>query len=189
MARFQQGVLAAAALATTFGVCEQAHAGPPVEQGTLRLAAERMVGFSVNVPGRGNDAYFSTSLLASSNPGIMQFPRVGFDGFIIDGLSLGGALGLSYEGAGDTLFWHVMPRIGYAFALGRSFEFWPRGGIGVIGSSGPGWDNASGVFTGEGMFLWHFVPHGALIFGPAVDVVFDGGATAISGVAGLLVTW
>lgn len=188
MAGFRQGVLAAAALATTFGVCEQAHAGPPVEQGTLRLAAERMTGFSVNVPEFG-DAYFSTSVLGAGNPGIMQFPRVAFDGFIIDGLSLGGALGLTYEGANDTLFWHFLPRIGYAFALGRDFEFWPRGGIGVAGVDTRGGDDAWGVFTGEGMFVWHFVPHGALLFGPTVDVQFNGGSTALSGAAGLLVTW
>lgn len=193
MARFRQGVVAAAALAGTFAISEQAQAGPPVPKGTMKLAAERMVGFSLNIPGGPADPYFSTSILASANPGILQFPRVGFDYFVIDGLSIGGNAGMSYLGWNDALFWMFLPRVGYAFALTPKLDFWPRGGIGIAGSDQ--WNgfwvgsNTTGIFVGEAMFVWNIHPNAGLEFGPTFDIEFDGGSAALAGAVGLVATF
>lgn len=163
----------------------EASAIEPIRQGTFTVAAERMAGLGVWFQNGGGDA-FGISLLASQNPLPFQSPRIGADYFVIDGLSIGGHLGLSHVSGGgplggDQTYFAVVPRVGYAFALSPSIDFWPRGGIGIVGSNG--W--SSGILTLEGAFLWNIVDHVALEFGPNLDVVFEAG-TGLGGTVGLL---
>lgn len=152
-------------------------AGNAVRQGTMRLGAERLanIGARLDDP---NTAFFMTLLptLASQGIGTIQYPRVGFDYFIIDGLSIGGNAGISFNSLGaGTVGFNVLPRIGYAFELSKTFEFWPRGGVGAHFVDAGAGGNGSAVLSLEGMFLLEMVPHALFEFGPFFDAAFANG--------------
>jgi hypothetical protein len=170
---------------------EPAHAVTPTPAGTIVLSAERMVGASLTFSSRPNTpAYFSTSILASANPAPLQYPRIGFDYFVIPGLSLGGNLGLSYRGdPGETFYWNVIPRVGYAFSLSPTIDLWPRVGVGVVGSSWRNGDGStsswsSGVIDLEALFVFHLVPAVALFAGPALDAELATYGSTVVGITG-----
>jgi hypothetical protein len=160
----------------------------PIEKGTFTLSAERITGLTVAFPNGGN-THFGINLLFAgySNPG--QFPRVAADYFIIDGLSLGGSVGVSYMGqtggGGDAGQWGILPRIGYAFQITSGLDFWPRLTLGVGGI----FQEAVYGFLGlEGAFIWKATPNFGVEFGPTFDVMFGGqpGWTALGANAGFV---
>lgn len=187
-----QGLLAAAAFgAVSLGAAGEAAAVTPVPQGTFKVAAERMAGLSISFGG-GGDPVFATGLLWG-NPGHLQFPRVGLDYFVIDGLSIGGTAGIQYTGNGGGQFvGGILPRVGYAFALSPAIDFWPRGGIGFIGVDNGGafgGGGTYGVLFLEGPFIWNITPDVGLEFGPALDIQLDSGIATLGGNAGIVVTF
>lgn len=143
------------------------------------VAAERITGLSLTFPS-GGDAYFSMGLL-QGQPAPMQFPRVGADYFIIDGLSLGGNVGLAFNGGSDETVLLIAPRVGYAFALSERFDFWPRLGVGFLGAFRPGDDYTSGLITLEGMFVWKVNRVVGVEFGPTFDALLASGSEVILG--------
>ena len=61
----------------------------------MKLGIERLIGLGIGFG--GNNAQFGMSVLPVSGYTLpLQYPRLGFDYFIIDGLSLGGNLGISF---------------------------------------------------------------------------------------------
>jgi hypothetical protein len=101
--------------------------------------------------------------------------RLGIDGFVTNGLSIGGSFAYwSYDGPSGVLF---APRVGYAIEFSNSFGFWPRGGL-TYRNFGAGRNRDEELaLTLEGMFYGAPVKHFAFIFGPAFDIglVGDGG--------------
>jgi hypothetical protein len=114
----------------------------PVGKGTFVLSAERLTGVfhsdeSIDNPdrsiGRTTIALFGMGRTAPLVPGmgIMEVPRIGFDGFVINGLSIGGTLALfnsSYDDGSETDFL-LAPRVGYAYMFSSVIGIWPRGGF------------------------------------------------------------
>jgi hypothetical protein len=124
--------------------------------GRLTLGAERLFGLvssTVSAEEMGTEVDLTTT---SIDLGVRQgqspwsTPRIALDGFAIDGLSLGAALGfsaVSYSGgasigsanadldvgSGWTLV--LMPRVGYAYMFSESVGIWPRAGLSMFFSS------------------------------------------------------
>jgi hypothetical protein len=125
-------------------------------------------------------------------------PRVGFDYFVIDGLSIGGALGYySTEHDGDETRgnnktdivkeedsgWLVAPRVGYCFMFTDMVGIWPRGGFtyasGKEERSPPvGADQKLEAdvldLTIEGMLVISPVPHAGFMVGPTLEFPLSG---------------
>jgi|GEM_PF-1599560 len=169
-AKYVQSMVVAAAFAGgTFGFSSEAHAIDPVDKGTIVIAAERMTGFVLLLG--GPQVEIAAGVLAGGIPAAYNYPRIGFDYFVIDGLSIGGNLGVSHDSSGPgRTTWGITPRVGYAFALSNKFDFWPRGGIGWIGSDFGGFKNDTAVLTLDGTFLWNIFDHVGMEFGPTLDI-------------------
>jgi len=165
-------------LAAALSVASPAEAaGNAVRKGTMRLAAERLAGIGARVDDP-NTAFYMSLLTTTGTQGgwTVQYPRAAFDYFIIDGLSIGGSVGFGVNTLPDLVSLAFLPRVGYAFELSKNFEFWPRGGVGVLFVDEPmNGDNASALLTLEGMFLYEMVPHALLEFGPIFDISFANG--------------
>jgi hypothetical protein len=129
--------------------------------GQMAFSADRLFGINmgsstvtIKDKASGQEAeyeYKSTgiSLLWSGNgasevPSASQIPRLSFDYFVIDGLSVGGSLGyLSRTGSGKRTkptetpeeddpsqsAFAFAPRVGYALMFTDMIGFWPRGGF------------------------------------------------------------
>ena len=133
----------AVALLVAAGVAQAQGMGPDFgAQGQLAISGERL--FGINYARASNtthgqpSSYKSATVIGfgwNSDPSGSSFvqPRAGIDYFVVDRLSLGGALGL-YDAAGHDAQtsgtgFLLAPRVGYAVDLGRVASFWPRGGL------------------------------------------------------------
>lgn len=161
------GLVGSAALLGSLFSTTEASAVQPVRQGTFVVAAERLVSSNFAF-GPGGTNWYNQFFGA---PAITPFgsPRLGADYFIIDGLSLGGHVGFGlYAGGGNAQgYLALLPRVGYAFSLTRTIDFWPRVGAGFIVPIG---DTTTGVITMEGMFVYNINKMLGIEFGPALDV-------------------
>jgi hypothetical protein len=182
-------VLAALLGAVTFVAPREAKALRTTPKGSMALAAERLSGLSLAFPPVGN-VYFSTHVLTAFNTGPLQDPRIGFDYFVIDGLSIGGNAGFGYNGGNDQIHWLIEPRVGYRFGLSETWDLWPRLGVGILGAGGAGADYTSGLITIEAPFVWKVHPALGVELTPAFDVPLASGSTVVLGAtAGLVHTW
>lgn len=153
------------------------------------FGAERLFAFykgslSVESP-QGNEEDFDASGLGfgwGANTYPFNYPRLGFDYFVIDQLSIGGALGYASldvdDGGpgGDLDLFLLAPRVGYYLGFGSAFGFWPRGGF-TYHSADPDGDNndESGIaLTLEGNFTAAPAEHFSFMFGPTFDFDFTG---------------
>jgi hypothetical protein len=150
---------------------------------------------SLLVSGPGDD-----DLGFSGAPNPYLSPRVGFDYFVIDGLSLGGSLGFwsyseereiqdktdgsipqgSIEDFDHTGFL-FSPRVGYAIMFSDVFGIWPRGGLTFWTDSRDDnrdnfGDTDSNEFALTLEFQLVFVPleHVGITVGPVLDFGFAG---------------
>ncbi len=174
-----KGILAALAcvLAITFAPVS-AHAVKPVSKGTFALSAERLVASNL-VFYPGGPGWFNQILGAPGVQTPIDTPRLGADYFIIDGLSLGGHVGIGlYVNNNTQGYLALVPRVGYAFSLTDKIDFWPRLGAGFLV-----FGNATiGLLEAEGMFLFNLKKYFAIEFGPALSVPFgDSGVDAVLG--------
>lgn len=113
------------------------------QQGVLVLSAENLFGFAhieeeidfgpIEVERDYN--IFGLGMTFDATP--MWTPRLAIDGYVIDGLSVGGALGLAFYGDDDdfddddddvTLFL-IAPRVGYTYMFTSWVGIWARGGF------------------------------------------------------------
>ena len=110
--------------------------------GQLAISAERVVGISSTswrVKQTGTDPKGSVTrvhLLLNENSDVRSYsaPRIAFDWFAMDSLSLGGALGYSSEadsesGGASQRQLLVAPRVGYALMFSELIGVWPRVGV------------------------------------------------------------
>lgn len=107
-------------------------------------------------------------------------PRAAFDYFIVERVSVGGALGwasVSLEDApADSASAFIFaPRGGYAYMFGKAVGIWPRGGL-TYHSAGvdPGPSESGLALTFEGMFVFVPAEHFAVLAGPTFDLDFLG---------------
>jgi hypothetical protein len=180
--------------------------------GQFAIAGERLFGFAHHsftttrdVPGGEVETTQSGTTINLLGQGlgfptlqsVLQTPRVGFDYFIIDGLSLGGSLMFSTTSAeqevedadGDQResevtynSFAIAPRIGYALMFNDTIGIWPRGGPTFIGGSIEDDDEdetsiSMFALSVEAPLVITPVPHAAFLVGPSLDFAFSGTQT------------
>ncbi len=143
--------------------------------GLYFLEVEREVG-----GGRNIEADFTEFGLGWGIPGLTPYtvPRLAFDFFVVERLSVGGAIAYASlsddddDDADDPSTFLFAPRVGYALPLGRVFTFWPRGGITLHDYDGI--DEGGVALTAEAMFVASPTPHFGFAFGPVLDFSLTG---------------
>lgn len=123
----------------------------------------------------------------TSPEGLSPFdsPRLGFDVFVIDRLSIGGSIGWassSIDNEDDNPFdsdsyssFLFSPRVGYAVMFNEIFGIWPRGGIGYHSAKVEDAFSDSGFSLGlEAMFVIAPVRHFGFLIGPTFDIDLTG---------------
>ncbi len=126
-------------------------------------------------------------------------PRIGFDYFVINGLSVGAAIGYTTysedaeitqndattsepKDSGHALL--LAPRVGYLFMFTPVLGVWPRGGFSYVSGTAktenpdpaPNVTTDASLFdlTLEGMFVIAPVPHAGFMVGPTAEVPIAG---------------
>jgi hypothetical protein len=189
-----------------------AQAEPPAaafgDKGHFALGAERLFGYvhvtedqansSVAGAGTTTTTFNSISLLGSpihNIASVFSFPRVGFDAFVGQSISVGGSLTyfhLSESGDLGSITasgFLIAPRLGFAARLGQSVWLWPRVGITYVSFSsepGAGFSQSSSVFaaTVEAPVAVALGPQAILLIGPTVDLGLSGSTKINSDTAG-----
>jgi hypothetical protein len=178
------------------------------KEGQIAISAERLFGIAHTSQtdeigdGEFNRSHTSISLLTtpfnSTTPTLLpvgfSFPRVGGDYFVIDGLSLGGSLGVftmsgefenevmgeTQDGdTGSVNGFLLAPRVGYAFMFSDTFGIWPRGGITFLHAGYEAEDNDEGSSS-----VWALTIEAPLVIAPLPHVAFTVGPTLDLGVTG-----
>jgi hypothetical protein len=178
------------------------------KEGQFAIGAERLFGVvhtSVTSEEGDLEATFSHTnislLLSRSNssgggefPLGYSFPRIAADYFVIDGLSVGGSLGLyTHSGSLEVEFmgeseendtgsitgFLFEPRVGYAFMFSEMIGIWPRGGITYLSESAENADNderssSALAITLECPLVINPVPHVVFGIGPTLDLGVTG---------------
>ena len=189
------GVLAILGFAGTAGAAERFN-----QSGSFALGAERLFGVSWDKQSFSNggtsvsESDTSVSVLGkqlSIDP--FAGPRVAFDYFVTDAISLGGSVGyssismsrdlnsstagLTVTGADTTVHgWIVSPRVGYGYAFNDNVGLWPRLGFTYVGQSTSSPDTKGHYFalSAEVPLVITPVPHAMLTIAPTVDWGFAG---------------
>ena len=173
-------------------------------QGDAAFSAERLFGINFShvyeedytdnnqADTGGEDSFTGISLgwrgvaggsVATSNP--LDAPRVAFDYFVIDKLSVGGSLGYvsvsedddGNEGFGIDQYSALLfnPRVGYALMFSEAIGFWPQGGFTYYSVSLQDIYSASGLaLTFNLPFVFSPANHFAIQAGPYVDLGITG---------------
>ena len=174
----------------------------------MAFSADRLFGINANSStekveqnGQSAETKESTTTIAllwgsSSSGGTVgnpsAIPRLSFDYFVMDGLSVGGSLG--YFAASGTVEaggqkndltkvsgWAFAPRVVYALMFTDMIGFWPRGGITYwnAGSETQGTNKVTTTASGfdlniEAPFIITPTPHFAFTAGPLLDFGVSG---------------
>ena len=167
--------LAAIAGAWASGSARAEDPGRFGQSGQVVLSVERLTGFlHVEQESRStatNEVYLLASPLGAI--GAYTWPRVGFDGFVIDGLSVGIAASYTHVAQGNSTadLLQAAPRVGYAAPLSPSVAIWPRAGLTFTESLGDGdVDESLLALTLEVPFALQIAPHAAILVGPTLDL-------------------
>lgn len=180
-------------------------------QGTFAVGAERLFGFAhttikteIDTPAgtaksdETSDTFF---FLGSVGRTPWVAPRIGFDYFIIDSLSLGGSLayvsdsretentlpnGNTNQGADvDDSAILFAPRVGYAYMFSDVVGIWPRGGFSYVSGKHKVGDNEDTfhnlALSLEAMLTITPVPHAGFLVGPTLDFPFIGSGETDNG--------
>ncbi|MFZ5892095.1 MAG: hypothetical protein ACOY0T_13650 [Myxococcota bacterium] len=151
--------------------------------GEFAISAERLVGVSrtareTNIGGvKDKNSVNRANILLNQNgdPYNYSHARLGFDYFVIDGLSVGTAIGFSTN-SGDNKYreFLVAPRVGYALMFSDSIGIWPRLGLTYQDQKTP--IGVSGILavTVEANLVIVPVEHTALTIGPTLDATIAG---------------
>jgi hypothetical protein len=135
----------------------------------------------------------SIGLLYQEPGGALSIPRVTFDFFLIDHLSLGTALGY-YAFHPDTNVdvttgFLLAPRVGYAFALGDRFGIMPHAGITYVSqttdfvNNQDDFDRSQLLFALDGTFYFMPVPNVGFTGAVVLDLGVTGSQTDPGGAA------
>jgi hypothetical protein len=160
-------------------------------QGTAAFSADRLFGFyavSEEVEFPGGDQEWDTTTFGFAWQGPAHFspytvPRLGFDYFVINSLSIGGSIAYAnYDrdppGDGPDQEFSAFifaPRVGYVWMFSDVIGFWLRGGLTYHSYSfdDEGDENAF-AFTADPMFVITPTPHFGFIVGPVMDFSITG---------------
>jgi len=178
------------------------------EAGRFAVGAERLFGVawskeSATVGGMDvseSDTSFSLFTKQVSASGL-EAPRLAFDYFVIDGLSVGGAVGYasvatntssgSSNTDGPTVHgWLLTPRVGYAYMFNDTIGLWPRAGITYTTLSldeSAANTSVSSHFVAlsvEAPLVITPAPHAAILIAPTLDWGFTGSENATVMAAG-----
>ena len=149
------------------------------KQGSVSLGAERLFGLSH--ASDGGASITTISLIGSSGNELSVapygVPRIGFDYFVLDGLSLGlGAefANISPENASSVTILGLNPRVGYAVRASDVLSLWPRAGISYVhlstGDPAPADSRYLLAATIELQVVVTPVRHFGFLIGPTVDI-------------------
>jgi hypothetical protein len=104
--------------------------------GQLVLSFERLIGFNWEHETIGSASGSRTSYAILGNGSAVQgfpydWPRLGFDYFVMKPISVGLAGGFyrSTSGSAATNAYSIAPRVGYGMLLGPALAIWPRAGV------------------------------------------------------------
>lgn len=165
--------------------------------GQFTIAVERITGLYFNrETTKAGDLPEQTTktthlaLLGNGSSTPSDMPRAAFDYFVIDGLSLGGAVTYMSDAITDgptQKLFLISPRVGYAYAFDDTFSVWPRAAFTYAhASQAQSVPNASGgtdqvtasinatQLTLEGMVGISPIKHVAFLAGPYVDLGLGG---------------
>ena len=204
MAKFRACLVSSAVLLAAPAVYAQDFG----KSGQFAVGAERLFGLvhSINTEELGDAevtrSHTNISLLltpfgsttATSFPVGYSFPRIGADYFVMDGLSVGGSLGIfAHSGNVETEFmgetededtgsitgFLFQPRVGYAFMFNETLGIWPRGGItfvsfGYEAENNDETSSSAWAITLEAPFVINPVPHVVFGIGPTLDLGVTG---------------
>jgi hypothetical protein len=171
------------------------------DQGTFAVSADRLMGLIRTQQTRDLDDVPGEQTLTTNDFSFLgrgpvasplSNPRVAFDYFVIDGLSIGGSIGYwSQTGRvrdesgrrwdlDDQSALVFAPRVGYLALFSDHVGIWPRGGFSFYSLTGdsyvPGDWTASGLaFNVDVPFVFIPAPHTAILVGPGLDVTLFGG--------------
>ena len=168
-----------------------------IPRGTFALGAERITGVfhSEEKVGNGRADHTAFALFGNAEDSPVarawQLPRITFDYFVTNGLSIGGSfivLARSHDGYDQTDI-VVAPRIGFGYMFTRVVGIWPKGGLSYWHASfSPDNSNAEGnehafAFDLDVPLVIAPVRSFAITIGPLLDVSFDGRASGDANVA------
>lgn len=159
-------------------------------RGHLVVGAERLFGWYIyernwkfdNLPD-SEESTSSIGLLFQQPVGPLVIPRLSFDYFLTDEISVGGVFGYyhaSSERDNDTTRFNAVlfsPRIGYRFGFTREFGFWPRAGLTYFGGDFPQ-DRNQLAFSLDAPFYFAPDPRFGFLLGPIVEFGFMGSQEA-----------
>lgn len=179
--------------AAMLGTAVALGAGPALAQnvfgpkGTAAFSADRLFGFysvhdETETPAGDVDVDTTTLGFAwqgGFNPSPYTIPRLGFDYFVIDSLSIGGSIAYAQYDVDDTdnegnvfLF---APRVGYVWMFGDVVGFWLRGGLTYHSYDRDGAFDENGLaFTGDPMFVIAPTAHFGFVVGPILELTLTG---------------
>ncbi len=176
-------VSALAALVVTSAVgLASAEEGGFGAEGNIMFSAERLFGFSsdkINPEAPFDDYTVKGFGFGWTGGRTTPFnsPRLAFDYFINDNLSVGGALGYAdldniNGNDNDSSGFILAPRVGYMIGISEVFGFWPRGGFTYYSFSDPDFDQFA--LTLEALFSIAPRPGFGFITGLVLDLGFSG---------------
>ena len=147
------------------------------DSGQLVVSSEQLFGYTYSRTSTGNaHASANTFSLLADPLGIgaagYLWPRLGFDVFVLKGISLGVAASFfRYTlGNGSTTMFEVAPRLGYAAMVGPWLGVWPRVGFTYIHSSAQQYS----AIAVEAPLVLTATPHLAVLVAPSLDLGITG---------------
>ena len=186
-------------VAAMIGAAAMFGAGPALAQqtfgpqGTAAFSGDRLFGFytgseEVEFPGGDAETDYTTFGFAWQgpyHPSPFTVPRLGFDYFVIDSLSIGGSIAYaSYEvdppgppGEQDGSAFIFAPRVGYVWMFGDVVGFWLRGGFTYHSYNAEGifaGDENGFAFTADPMLVITPTAHFGFVVGPVIDFTISG---------------
>ncbi len=161
------------------------------DRGTAAFSADRLFAFSTthvtleNTPDddEADHTSFGFAWRGQLSASPFDVPRLAFDYFIIDSLSLGGTIGYASVGGDEEGFprtdvssFIFYPRVGYVWMFSDVVGFWLRGGLTYHSVSvEDSYDESGLAFTVEPTFVFSPVDHFAFTAGINIDVDVTGG--------------
>lgn len=141
------------------------------------IGAERLFGIygisrNYDEPGNDPDDFSIGLLMQGPHLSPVTLPRVAIDVFVIQSLSVGGALGLYSNDINNSSGVLFSPRVGYAFSFNQYFGFWPKGGFTYTSQNNP--DRRHFSLSLEGAFTFMPNPYVGFTAVPFLDLGLGG---------------
>lgn len=159
------------------------------DAGQLTISGERMFGISYRRQSPETPKSTTTVTLLANPYGIFDsayaWPRLGFDYFLVKGISAGLAASFfrSSNGSSNITGYELAPRVGYAATIGPWLSIWPRAGFTYVHVTQGGSLSYYAV-TVEAPLVIAASQHISVLLGPSLDLGIGGtGTTKITDLA------